>query len=128
MTQTGVGMTAYMIMADPDATFEFLKSTIITAVLANKQAKDAYTQSIQNLLLSTPFHSYIINTIIKEKQMPQVARVGDADTNPSHCAPVVLVCNRKCSPNVLANNIAVHRVGDSNTPHGFILCVPTQQI
>ena len=43
MTQQGVGMTAYMIMADPEATFEFLKSTIITAVLANKQAKDAYT-------------------------------------------------------------------------------------
>ena len=44
-------MTAYMIMADPDATFEFLKSTIITAVLANKQApKDAYTQSTSKLV------------------------------------------------------------------------------
>ena len=55
MTQQGVGMTAYMIMADPDATFEFLKSTIITAVLANKQAKDAYTQSTSKLVTpSTP--------------------------------------------------------------------------
>lgn len=55
MTQQGVGMTAYVIMADPEATFEFLKSTIITAVLANKQAKDAYTQSTSKLVTpSTP--------------------------------------------------------------------------
>jgi len=48
-------MTAYMIMADPEATFEFLKSTVITAVLANKQAKDAYTQSTSKLVTpSTP--------------------------------------------------------------------------
>ena len=58
-------MTAYMIMADPDATFEFLKSTIITAVLANKQAKDAIHKSTSKLVTSVPFDSYIINTIIK---------------------------------------------------------------
>ena len=55
MTQQGVGMTAYMIMADPESTFEFLKTTVITAVLANKQAKDAYTQSTSKLVTpSTP--------------------------------------------------------------------------
>ena len=58
-------MTAYMIMADPEATFEFLKSTIITAVLANKQAKDAYTQSTSKTCYTAhPLHSYVINTII----------------------------------------------------------------
>ena len=75
-------MTAYMIMADPEATFEFLKSTIITAVLANKQAKDAYTQSTSKTCYeySTRLHSYVINTIIIGETNAYVARVGDADT------------------------------------------------
>lgn len=53
--------------------------------------------------------------------MPQVARVGDADTNHAPCPPASCASG---SPNVLANNIPVHRVGDSNTAHGYILCVP----
>jgi len=53
--------------------------------------------------------------------MPNVARIGDVVTNHPPCD------NPHCqtgSSNVLANNIAVHRVGDSNTDHGYILCVP----
>ena len=52
--------------------------------------------------------------------MPQVARVGDADTNHAPCPAGSCQTG---SPNVLANNIAVHRVGDSNTPHGlYTMC------
>ena len=57
--------------------------------------------------------------------MPQVARVGDADTNHPPCSAGSCATG---SPNVLVNNIPLHRVGDNNTPHGFILCVPNQQI
>tara|TARA_Y100001937_G_scaffold94392_2_gene128019 strand:- start:216 stop:506 length:291 start_codon:yes stop_codon:yes gene_type:complete len=53
--------------------------------------------------------------------MPLVARIGDADTNHAPCPPAS--CSTG-SPNVFANNIPVHRVGDTNTPHGFILCIP----
>jgi uncharacterized Zn-binding protein involved in type VI secretion len=53
--------------------------------------------------------------------MPNVARIGDADTNHAPCPPASCATG---SANVIANNISVHRVGDSNTPHGFILCVP----
>lgn len=53
--------------------------------------------------------------------MPQVARIGDADTNHAPCPAGSCASG---SPNVLANNIPVHRVGDTNTPHGYILCVP----
>ena len=53
--------------------------------------------------------------------MPHVARIGDADTNHAPCDAGQ---RQTGSPNVLANHIAVHRVGDSNTPHGFILCIP----
>ena len=38
--------------------------------------------------------------------MPQVARVGDADTNHAPCPAGSCQTG---SPNVLANNIAVHR-------------------
>ncbi|OUV99828.1 MAG: hypothetical protein CBD16_07300 [Betaproteobacteria bacterium TMED156] len=53
--------------------------------------------------------------------MPNVARVGDAVTNHTPCD------SPQCqtgSQNVLANHISVHRVGDSNTDHGYILCIP----
>ena len=53
--------------------------------------------------------------------MPNVARVGDADTNHPPCSAGSCATG---SNNVIANNIPVHRVGDTNTPHGFILCVP----
>ena len=53
--------------------------------------------------------------------MPQVARIGDADTNHAPCPAGSCASG---SPNVIANNIPVHRVGDTNTPHGYILCVP----
>ena len=53
--------------------------------------------------------------------MPNVARVGDADTNHPPCGAGSCATG---SNNVTANNIPVHRVGDTNTPHGFILCVP----
>ena len=49
--------------------------------------------------------------------MPQVARVGDADTNHPPCGAGSCATG---SPNVLVNNIPLHRVGDNNTPHGFI--------
>ena len=53
--------------------------------------------------------------------MPLVARIGDADTNPPPCSAGQCATG---SPNVFANNIPVHRVGDTNTPHGYILCIP----
>lgn len=53
--------------------------------------------------------------------MPNVARVGDADTNHPPCSAGSCATG---SSNVIVNNIPVHRVGDTNTPHGFILCVP----
>ena len=57
--------------------------------------------------------------------MPNVARIGDVVTNHPPCD------NPHCqtgSSNVLANNIAVHRVGVSNTDHGYILCIPHSTI
>ncbi len=53
--------------------------------------------------------------------MPLVARIGDVDTNHPPCAEGQCATG---SSNVFANNIPVHRVGDVNTPHGYILCVP----
>jgi uncharacterized Zn-binding protein involved in type VI secretion len=53
--------------------------------------------------------------------MPQVARIGDSDTNHPPCAPGSCATG---SPTVFANNIPVHRVGDTNTPHGYIFCIP----
>tara|TARA_Y100001970_G_C14202631_1_gene842048 strand:- start:158 stop:448 length:291 start_codon:yes stop_codon:yes gene_type:complete len=53
--------------------------------------------------------------------MPLVARIGDADTNHPPCSAGQCATG---SPNVFANNIPVHRVGDTNTPHGYILCIP----
>jgi len=53
--------------------------------------------------------------------MKPVARIGDADTNHPPCPAGECATG---SPNVYADNIAVHRQGDSNTPHGFILCIP----
>ena len=50
MTQKGVGMTQYMIMADKESEFEFLKTTLVTVGIAHSQAKDAYTQSISNIV------------------------------------------------------------------------------
>lgn len=50
MTAKGVGMTQFMIMADKETEFEFQKSTIITVGKANSQAKDAYAQSISNIV------------------------------------------------------------------------------
>lgn len=53
--------------------------------------------------------------------MPAVARIGDADTNHPPCSAGS--CSTG-SPNVFADGIAVHRVTDSNTPHGYIFCIP----
>tara|TARA_Y100001970_G_C14202631_1_gene842049 strand:- start:487 stop:795 length:309 start_codon:yes stop_codon:yes gene_type:complete len=50
MTAKGVGMTQYIIMADKDSEFEFQKNTIITVGKANSQAKEAYAQSISNIV------------------------------------------------------------------------------
>ena len=50
MTAKGVGMTQYIIMADKDSEFEFQKNTIITVGKANTQAKEAYAQSISNIV------------------------------------------------------------------------------
>jgi hypothetical protein len=50
MTAKGVGMTQFMIMADKESEFEFQKNTIITVGKANSQAKDAYAQSISNIV------------------------------------------------------------------------------
>tara|TARA_Y100001938_G_C7904934_1_gene336585 strand:+ start:188 stop:496 length:309 start_codon:yes stop_codon:yes gene_type:complete len=50
MTAKGVGMTQFIIMADKESEFSFQKSTIITVGKANSQAKDAYTQSISNIV------------------------------------------------------------------------------
>tara|TARA_Y100000590_G_scaffold467502_1_gene646597 strand:+ start:3576 stop:3884 length:309 start_codon:yes stop_codon:yes gene_type:complete len=50
MTAKGVGMTQYMIMADKESEFEFLKTTLITVGKANSQAKEAYAQSISNIV------------------------------------------------------------------------------
>ena len=53
--------------------------------------------------------------------MPLVARIGDLNTNHPPCNPGHAMTG---SPSVFANNIPVHRVGDVNTPHGYILCIP----
>ena len=50
-----------------------------------------------------------------------VARIGDTDTNHPPCGPGACATG---SSNVFANMIPVHRVGDVNTPHGYILCIP----
>ena len=50
MTAKGVGMTQYMIMADRETEFEFLKTTLVTVGKASSQAKDAYAQSISNIV------------------------------------------------------------------------------
>ena len=50
MGPKGVSLTHYMLMADKDSEFEFLKSTVITLAKANSQAKDAYTQSTSNIV------------------------------------------------------------------------------
>ena len=60
MTQKGVSLTQYMIMADKEAELDFLKSTVITVAKANTQAQDAYTQSISNIV--QPSKSSIITS------------------------------------------------------------------
>ena len=50
MTPKGISMTHYIIMADQDSIFEFLKSTVITVVKANKKAEEAYIQSTSNIV------------------------------------------------------------------------------
>lgn len=50
MGPNGMGMTAYMLMADSDTDFVFDKKVIITVAKANKQAADVYTQSTSKIV------------------------------------------------------------------------------
>lgn len=60
MGPKGVSLTQYMLMADKESEFDFLKSTLITVAKANNQAQDAYSQSISSIV--QPAKSSIITS------------------------------------------------------------------
>ena len=49
-TPQGIGMTFYMIMADPESEFIVEKANIITVAKANKQAEESYIKRTSNIV------------------------------------------------------------------------------